>query len=297
MMKHTRLILPILLTAVVILIIALVSSDVSWKATNRTEPITPVGLSIPSPPIAGLEITYVANEGVLIAAGDKQVLIDGLHREYKRDYAFLPAEHREKIEGAKPPFDKVDLILVSHLHLDHFHPESVGLHLKNNPRAVLVSSQQVVDEVAKNFSDFPLIKPRVKAATPPLKEKLAMNVAGIDFDILGLGHGSASFHWIQNLGHIINLGHKKLLHLGDADISAEIFKSFKLDEEGIDIAFIPFWFLLDQEGQTIVREHIKPRQVIAVHVSPSEGEKVAKRIRRTFPDAVTFNVLLQKSRY
>jgi hypothetical protein len=37
-----------------------------------------------------VEITYIANEGVLISSGGKQVLIDGLHREYERDYAFLP---------------------------------------------------------------------------------------------------------------------------------------------------------------------------------------------------------------
>ncbi len=244
-----------------------------------------------------LEITYIANEGVLIASSDKQVLIDGLHREYKPDYAFLPTAEREKIETAKAPFDKIDLILVSHMHLDHFHPEAVGLHLQHNQKSMLVSSQQVVDEVAKKFKGFEAIKSRVTGATPPLKEKVAMKSAGIDFEILGLGHGSGRWNWIQNLGHIIKLGGKKLLHVGDADASAEIFEKFNLDEEGIDIAFLPVWFLLERAGQTVIREHIKPRRIIVVHCSPSDGEDVVRRVRQVFPEAVAFTTLLEKRRY
>jgi len=119
--------------------------DRFWSP-GATAPLAPEAIAEPSTNPTGLEITYIANEGVLITSGDKQVLIDGLHREYERDYAFLPTDQREKIENARAPFDQIDLILVSHRHLDHFHPESVGLHLQHNANAKLVSSQQVVDE-------------------------------------------------------------------------------------------------------------------------------------------------------
>jgi L-ascorbate metabolism protein UlaG (beta-lactamase superfamily) len=244
-----------------------------------------------------VEITYIANEGVLISSGNKQVLIDGLHRQYEIDYAFLPPAQREKIETANAPFDKIDLILVSHLHLDHFHPESVGLHLKHNPKAMLVSSQQVVDEVEKEFKDYEAIRARITGATPPLKEKVAMKVAGIDFEVLNLGHGSERFRWIQNLGHIIKLGGKKLLHIGDADTTAETFEKFNLDEAGIDIAILPFWFLLQKNGQTVIREHIKPKHIIGVHIPPNQPEKVTEQIKQAFPDAVAFTTLLEKRHY
>ena len=292
-MKRLWIIIGIL-TAAMLIAIAYATLDITWGAQN---PVTaPEGAeAVPQQPT--LEITYIANEGVLISSGDKQVLIDGLHREYERGYAFLPAPEREKIEGAKAPFDEIDLILVSHLHLDHFHPESVGLHLKHNPEATLVSSQQVVEEVEKKFKEYQSIKARVTGATPLLKEKVAMKAAGIDFEILGLGHGSGRHSWIQNLGHVIKLGGKKLLHLGDVDTSAEIFESFNLDEEAIDIAFIPVWFLLGKEGQTIVREQIKPKQIIAVHISPDDAEKVARQIKQAFPNAVAFTTMLEKRLY
>ncbi|HET9532600.1 MAG TPA: MBL fold metallo-hydrolase [Blastocatellia bacterium] len=285
-MKRLWFILGILI-AVTALVIAYATIDSTWGAPNP----------VIAPQQPTLEITYIANEGVLISSGDKQVLIDGLHREYKPDYAFLPVAEREKIESAKSPFDKIDLVLVSHLHPDHFHPESVGLHLKHNPKATLVSSQQVVEEVEKNFKDYEAIKTRVTGATPPLKERVAMKVAGIDFEILGLGHGSERFRWIQNLGHIIKLGGKKLLHVGDADTAAENFERFNLDEEEIDIAFIPFWFLLEEDGLRVVKEQIKPKHIIAVHISPAEAEKTARQIKQALPDAVAFTAMLEKRRY
>ena len=124
-----------------------------------------------------------------------------------------------------------------------------------------------------------------------------MKVAGIDFEILGLRHGTGRHATIQNLGHIIKLGGKKLLHVGDADTSIENFEKFNLDEEGIDIAFLPDWFLLYSEGQTLVREHIKPKQIIAVHVSPSNGEKVAAQVRQAFPGAIAFTTMLEKKQF
>lgn len=250
-----------------------------------------------SPQPSGIEITYIANEGVLISAGDKQVLIDGLHREYQPAYAFLPPVEREKIETAKPPFDKIDLILVSHMHLDHFHPESIGRHLHHNPKATLVSSQQVVDEIEKNFKDYQSIKARVIGATPPWKERVAMKVAGIEFEILRLRHGTGRHATIQNLGHVIKLGGKKLLHIGDADTSVENFEKYNLDEEGIDIAILPFWFLLGAEEQALVREHIKPKEIIAVHISPDQSDKTTAQIQQAFPNAIAFTTLLEKKGY
>ncbi len=290
-MKHPWLVLAVLFTATLSAVYLTLARP--WTRTTPT-PLT--GTAAPAQP-ATVEITYIANEGVLISSSGKQVLIDGLHREYQRAYAFLPPAEREKIETAKAPFDKIDLILVSHRHLDHFHPESIGLHLQHNPKALLVSSQQVVEEVEKNFKDYQAIKARVTGATPPWKEKVAMKVAGIDFEILSLRHGTGRHASIQNLGHIIKLGGKKILHIGDADTAVENFEKFNLAQEGIDIAFIPFWFLLGTEGQTIVREHIKPKQIIAVHISPDESEQVTGQIKQAFPGAVAFTKMLEKRQY
>ncbi|HEX7175711.1 MAG TPA: MBL fold metallo-hydrolase [Pyrinomonadaceae bacterium] len=294
-MKHFRLVLGALMSVTAISIACSTITNSPASTPNPGQIVAPGDAAVSRQQQTSLEITYVANEGVLISSGGKRVLIDGLHREYET-YASLPAAQRELIETAKAPFDNIDLLLVSHMHLDHFHPESVGLHLRHNPKTMLVSSQQVIGEVEKHFKDYEAIKARVTGATPPLKEKVFMKVAGVDFEILGLGHGSERHGSIQNLGHLIKLGGRKLLHVGDADTSAEIFEKFNLDEEGIDIAFLPYWFLLGDAGQTVVREHIKPKHIVAVHL-PTDAEKVAGQIRKIFPDAAVFTTMLEKRHY
>jgi L-ascorbate metabolism protein UlaG (beta-lactamase superfamily) len=293
-MRRLWLVLGILVVATII------SLGVAATYLLRGAPLSDVALA-PLDPVAqptAIEITYIANEGVLISAGGKQVLIDGLHRNERAfsHYAFLPPAEREKIETAQAPFDKIDLLLVSHRHYDHFHAEAIGQYLKHNPKAALVSSQQAVSDVAQNFKEYEVIKTRVMGVTPPLKERVDVKVAGIEFEMLGLGHGAA-FREIQNLGHIIKLGGRKFLHVGDVEPDAEIFAKFNLTEAGIDIAILPFWFLVQKEGQTIIKEQIRPKHLIAVHMETLKAASITGQIKQAFPDAAVFTTMLEKKRY
>lgn len=249
------------------------------------------------PQTAALEIQYIANEGVLISSRDKRVLIDGLHRKYDDAYAFLPDAERTKIEGAKPPFDKIDLILVSHMHGDHFHPESVGLYLKNAPNASLVTSQQVAEQVAEKFADFASVKSRVMPVAYTLKRRQPMKVEGIGLEILGVGHGTGRHASIQNIGHVITIGGKKLLHVGDAEISDEIFDAFDLETQGIDIALLPYWFLTSKSGQALIEKHIRPKHLVAVHVGPADADDIERQVKQAFPNANVFKTLLEKRHF
>jgi L-ascorbate metabolism protein UlaG (beta-lactamase superfamily) len=241
----------------------------------------------------GIRVTYIANEGVLISSGEKQVLIDGLHRQYKPDYAYPPDDLRKSLESATPPYDKITLVLVTHLHLDHFHPLSVGMHLQNNRNARLVSSEQIAEGVKKDFSGFGPIESRVERVPHEWKRKVALNVSGINLKGLGLKHSGANFSWIQNLGYVVELDGKKFLHIGDADMTEENFSSLGLPGENIDVAFIPYWYLLSSTGRAILQNHIRPKHVIAVHISPAEAAGVSEQVRRAYPDAVAFTRILE----
>ena len=135
------------------------------------------------------------------------------------------------------------------------------------------------------------------AVTPPLKERVDVKIAGLEFEMLGLGHGSGRNREIQNLGHIVKLGGKKLLHVGDVEPDADIFAKFKLAEAGIDVAILPFWFLTGKDGQAIVKEHIKPKHLIAVHTETLKAASITSQVKEAFPEAVVFTTMLEKRRY
>lgn len=263
---------------------------------KKAEPLKPDEVSRPINVKAGTSVTvrYIANEGVLIASGDKQILIDGLHREYKPAYLFPPPEMQAVLENARPPYDKIDLILVSHVHLDHFHPQSIGLYLRSNARTIFASSGQAVDEVANNFADHEKVKAQIRPVTHEWKKSSEIDQAGVKIKFLGLRHSSERFKDIQNLGHLIEIGGKKILHIGDADMTAENFSAFNLAREKIDVAFIPYWFLLSEDGRKFVREQFNPKHIIAVHISPAEAQDVIDQLKKDLPDATAFTRILEE---
>jgi L-ascorbate metabolism protein UlaG (beta-lactamase superfamily) len=264
-----------------------------WQVTADLPPQVIAGRPDAGPPSQWtVEVTYIAGSGVLLSSGGTQVLIDGLFREYQT-YPYLPQPHQDLIETAKAPFDRIDLILVSHRHGDHFHPESVARHLQSNSQAFLLSSQQVVDEV-RTQPGFAAIASRVTTTAPSVPQRIAMSVAGVQVDVLGLGHGTGRNRDIQNLGHVITVGGMKFLHVGDADPTAAIFEPLKLDEQGVDVAIIPMWFL--EDGAAVVREHIRPKHIIAVHMARAETG-LSARAAEAFPGAVAFTRLLEKRYY
>ncbi len=256
--------------------------------------VTSESMSEAIPQNSSVEVRYIANEGVLISSKDKSVLIDGLHRQYGPDYAYLPDTEREKIETAQPPFEGIDLLLVSHMHGDHFHPESVGRYLVSSPSTVLASSQQVVDLVESKFVGYDKIKSRVTPITYKLKERKTINLGGIDVEFLGVGHGTGRHASIENLGHVFKLGGKTFLHIGDAEFTPEVFEALDLENRGIDIAFLPSWYLTATAGRSIIRDHIKPKHIIAVHVAPGAADKLRQQIAAEFPKADVFGTMLEK---
>lgn len=247
-----------------------------------------------SPQSSKLRLTYVGNEGVLISDGTKAVLIDGLHRKYDDDYLNPPPEVLGAMEKANPPFDQVRIVLVSHVHGDHFSAESVGLHLKNNPRATFVSSAQKMADIARLFPDHVSVRNQIVEITPEWKQRAVFEKDGIKVTLLGMKHGSDRFWWIKNLGHIIEIGGKKLFHFGDADTAAENFAAFKLPAEKIDIAFIPYWFLLSENGRKLVRENIAAKTNIAVHISPQTADADAARLKQLVPGVDAFTKMSEE---
>ncbi|MGD9589098.1 MAG: MBL fold metallo-hydrolase [Pyrinomonadaceae bacterium] len=272
--------------------IAFVVKTAPWREVAA--PVVPSGdVSEELPQGKTLEVRYIANEGVLVSTRDRRILIDGLHRRYGPEYSYLPDDEREKIETAKAPFRNIDLILVSHMHGDHFHPESVGRYLHNSPRTILATSEQVAGEVAAKFGSYSAIKDSILPITYSFKDRQTRKIAGVDIEFLSVGHGSGRHASIQNLGHIFTLGGKKFLHVGDADLSVEVFDHYDLEKQAIDVAFLPAWFLTTAEGRTIIREHIKPKHIIAVHVGPGETEALRMQIKDEFPNADIFGTMLE----
>jgi L-ascorbate metabolism protein UlaG (beta-lactamase superfamily) len=243
-----------------------------------------------------LTITFLANEGVHLAAGDKAVLVDALFESYGPEFA-LPADStRAALAAARPPFHDVDLLLVTHRHGDHFHPSPVAAHLRANAAASLLTSRQVIESLRQHPAAATL--PSSRLLSPPVARgaRQRHTVNGIDVELLGLPHGGNPNRVPDHLGYVVELGGKRVLHVGDTDISEAAFRALRLDTARIDVALLPDWMITSAQGRETIARWIKPRRVVGIHLSARGTAAVARRVREALPGAMAFEVPLSSIR-
>lgn len=234
--------------------------------------------------LLSLQITYIANEGFLIASGEDKVLIDALQSGGLAEYLAPSEETLRELQSAGGVFRGVDLVLVSHRHVDHFDPAVAARHLESNADARLVSTSEMVGPVRERLSNDEVRGRLVEAPYREDARRFPYRVSGVEVQIFRLDHEGFPGNTIQNLGHLVRIDDKKLLHVGDALMSRKNFARHRLFEEDIDVAFVPYWYLLSEEGRDLVREEVAPHRIIATHVPPAELEDVArKKSGLTFP--------------
>ncbi len=231
-------------------------------------------------------ITYLANEGIMVTSGDKLVLVDALFRGGVSSYEHHEPAELERIETAKPPYDGVDLVLVTHFHADHFDAASVVRHLEHNKNAVLVTSEQVTKEVRKAAADIARIASRIRPRTPEVKGRETDESSGIRVDVLGLSHGGGRFEKVRNMGYVIHLGGKRILHVGDAQIDNACFEPMEQFAKGVDVACLPHWMVEHPTGVAFVRDVLQPKKLIVFHIMPRDAERVVANVKNDFPEAI-----------
>jgi L-ascorbate metabolism protein UlaG (beta-lactamase superfamily) len=240
----------------------------------QVQPLAAQVESAPDPATAGdaggVEITYIANEGFLLVGEDRGVLVDALFDVGVRGYPRVPEEIRRGLEGSSGRFQDVRLILASHYHADHFAAGPVARALENNTAAILISTEQAADGVRQVIPEMSTIAARVIGLFPPQGKSQTVTVAGIRVEVFNLHHGRDRPE-IQNLGFLLEIDGVKILHIGDTEATAEEFAPYGLAGEAIDVALLPYWYLLHPKWQAVVRDSLRPKQIVAMHLPVAEA--------------------------
>ena len=250
-------------------------------------------------PADGLLVRALANEGFLLEYGDTRIVIDAFVTEPYSIYAALEEELREQLVTASGPFANVDLALVSHVHRDHFQARAAQRFLAASPRTRLWSSNAVIDGLWETESEATerLNLDAIEAVYPDVGEESRRTHERATITFFPLSHVDQGRDAFGNLGHVIELGGVRALHVGDAAMNEEVYAAYGLGERGIDVVFVPYWYFLDANGRRIVERHFRPAKLIACHVPPRELQKVTAQLARRFPDVVVFQEQLEARRF
>lgn len=235
---------------------------------------------------ASLEIMYLANEGMFIRSGEKTVIIDGLFRGGVSRYMTLPDDLREELETASGEFNNCDLVLVTHLHSDHFDAASVYRHLLNNPMAQFVAGKDVAGLVETEAGDnFAKLQDRIHAPILQWKQDTTVALNDINITLLRTRHGWWKNYGLDHLGFVVELDGKRILHLGDIEMTEENLFQFKQHLINIDVAILPHWLMTYDKGIELTRRYIKAEKYIAVHVEPEKLTEITRNVLSSFPSA------------
>lgn len=247
-----------------------------------------------------IQVTYVANTGFLIKTGDKKILMDGIFGGFEANWCDVPPrELTEKIIHGKAPFDNIDLVTVSHRHMDHFNVEMMMEFLTMNKNTHLACPEETVEKL-KILEGYDKLESRIHSIPPGDGNSGSYNLKGIDVKGYNLDHGpyweidektgkKANRHGgVQNTVFVLSAGGIKFLHSGD-------WNFYNIEDNGIvkkigkiDLAFLDRGILFQkgEERLEIFKKYISPEKIIIMHLSPgakvTNNEKINKYVWDNF---------------
>jgi L-ascorbate metabolism protein UlaG (beta-lactamase superfamily) len=271
---------------------------VAWAAAGA-EP----GLGEAKQGAPRLTVTYLAHSGFLLAAGSQKILVDALTEpaaEWK--FATASAEVRQKMEQGQPPFDGIGLVLISHNHVDHHRPASTVRFLLRNPKAVVVTTTEVRDQMQKESPELEQVRSRVVVPELEWKQCTVREIGGIRLEIARLKHGSDKEWPAIIYAFFFELGGKKVLYAaGTTGYFPEEYEALGYAKRGIDLAFLNFDLMvqlgkdgkpaLNVSGIRTTRELIAPRIPVLMHVRPDRlplVEAILPELQLQLPGVILF---------
>jgi L-ascorbate metabolism protein UlaG (beta-lactamase superfamily) len=243
----------------------------------------PLAGQVESPKIA---VRYVANSGMLVTVSDRRFLIDAPIRDGISPYATSTPVERRQLESASAPYADVDAILATHWHEDHFSPEAVAAHLSRSPRTLFISSPEVVERLRKSAPGLPASQTRAVLPEPGRVEQV--DIRGVPVRVLRIRHNPTRRVPEQHVGFLIG-SDTRVLHVGDADPAGDNFALLN-GLPSVDLALLPFWYVLDEGNRRFVAESIRPSRIVAMHVPPQDADKVLAALRAANVSAVVASV-------
>jgi len=215
-------------------------------------------------------ITYVSNAGVLININDKKILIDGLCTSKVRSYKSTPLEIREKIINGVPPFDNIDIMLITHQHSDHFDANLVCSFLEQSSDTVVIANKEVISNIRECMLSTNTINLIELSTSVHSIEKI--NVNGVEIQSISMVHEGEDYMDVNNLCFLIEYD-VKILHLGDAAPVIENFELLNLKQYKLDVLIANFPYVSIPRAREIIKNYTDTQKILVVHLPHKDLDK------------------------
>ena len=246
-----------------------------------------------------LKVSYLANCSFLYESGGEKVLIDPFGTEFG-GFFYLPSDSlRLAVEEGKAPFDRLNLVLITHVHGDHFNPFLAEKFLQKNPSVKMVCPRQVYKQMADSCTRFNHIKNQIVSPELKMNESKALNVNGIAINVIRMQHGTdrslegvpfsdyTEYEKTENFGYVISLNKHFLFHQGDGDLSInkEALKKIGCQPQIANLGFFDW----DSVSYRILKQDLKAENVLFMHGTKPAKELQSEQFREVIPQIIFFS--------
>lgn len=240
-----------------------------------------------------MEIIYESNNGFLFRTEKRLFSVDLLCDP--KEYPYRPAAEDTKkaiIEG-ESPYDRMDYMLYTHGHPDHFSGEPLAEYINNGGKAEIIvpyeTSCLIDEETFEKYADH------IHVLKDGDEDEIAVDEEDIRITAMHFKHEGKENDEVDNVGYLVETGDGKVLHVGDARICRSNYLNRELDRLNIDAMIVPFPYIARKDGVDIMERFIGPVKVVAAHLPPEEkdifhwidaAEKSVDKIKTRFGDVV-----------
>lgn len=204
-------------------------------------------------------LCLIAGEGVTLKFNDTMILMDGLYRDgFPEDK--LPSDAlMSAIENADGEYAGVDLVTVSHKHIDHFGVSSIMKFMDSNMNANLLLTPEAAEEYFAGGGGGGH-EGRVHTSYPERGTPEVLKINGLEVTVFNLDHGTE----VENIGILFELGGKSFFHMGD--FQAADFEANGIKDLEVDYLLLPYWYLRRQENHQLIVDNMKPKFLVPIHM-------------------------------
>ena len=173
-----------------------------------------------------LRVTLISNAGLLLQYQGITLMMDGIYGREGHPFSNLSRDVWSEMLHGDSPFERIDYLLFSHAHPDHFSPEMTCEFLRHRrvkgiffPDDPLVTRSGLVDQLKRSGT------PSVALST--LSDHASFQIEpGISVRAFSTRHLDKKFWDVRHFCYVLTFGEKKLLFTADADYTYETFSEF-----------------------------------------------------------------------
>lgn len=226
-----------------------------------------------------VNIEYIANEGVLLNNRGKKILIDGIHTKDVPPYYRTGDDVLECMKNGIAPYDKIDLLVFTHHHSEHFAADAVCDVLKNNRLTHILCTMTIRRLLFDSMSFDPIIVSQIHSFDIPKYSSMVASIKDVPFEIISMMHDGKNYTNVENYAYAFELGDTVFMHLGDSLPAVEHFEKAGMFDRDVDVLFAPFPYMGLRAGREILKR-MKPKRIVIVHL-PDKDQDKAKWIDNT----------------